>query len=474
MTTTICLKLLNFNGGTNHFTSRKLSHVSAPESPSSSSSSKRGSNFINLVSSEEDNDDEVTPKKPRRAITKRSDSLELKSELPVYSDTQSRSSSSSFVSPRLQPQRFHRVEIPVRRLVSIAPTTPIALAQRDRFLQNLSKLRGPKVTVFNDIDESSPSIRFRFVNESVLCHGVAKASEEFMIGCECKEHYGPLPGCAYLEKCHCLDESPRNENGSKVFPYSAASRDAGCLRSFYLESRHHIYECNRACNCTAACKNRNVQHGRRVQLDIFKTSNRGWGLRCPVDLRKGEFIDTYRGEIITHEEANQRGINRSVDEGNYLLNFDKFSEPEAIPKSDFLATFPDKLTWHANKVREGDWKIYQQNGEDMWLNPEYVPYLYVCDGMYVGGPTRFMNHSCDPNCRLFTVSYNHADQNLYELAFFTTQAIPAGTELTFDYKDEDDRSVITQAQALELHQRDGYMPQKCLCGTPECRQYFFN
>lgn len=174
------------------------------------------------------------------------------------------------------------------------------------------------------------------------------------------------------------------------------------------------------------------------------------------------------------EEANARASKRSADEGNYFMNFDKWTEPEAIPKSEFKERFSNKKRWHDEKVKSGDWKIYRKDGKKMWLNPEYEPYLYVCDGMHVGGPTRFMNHSCDPNCRLFTVSYNHSDRNIYDLAFFTVEAIPAATELTFDYKDEDDRSVITHEQALEVKHRDGYMPQKCLCGTAECRQYFFN
>lgn len=194
-----------------------------------------------------------------------------------------------------------------------------------------------------------------------------------------------------------------------------------------------------------------------------------------MTLRKGEFIDTYRGEIITREEADDRGTKRSTDQANYFMNFDKFCEPEAITKSEFLRDFPDKIDEHREKVVNGDWEIYHsKDGEEMWLNPEYVPYEYVCDGMHVGGPTRFMNHSCDPNCRLFTVSYNHFDNNLYDLAFFTLEEIPAGTELTFDYKDEDDRSIITDDEARQKKERDGYMPPKCLCGTPECRRYFFN
>lgn len=415
----------------------------------------------------------VTPKKVKLTDVKKSKPLEsrLKHHFPDNESTQS--SNNTITNHHVPVEPFRHIEIPARSLASIVPVTSQAAVERTKFLNNLSVLQGPPVTVFNDIDESSPSVNFRFVNESVLGRDVSRAPDEVMIGCDCKEHYGPNPGCQYL-KCECLEDSALNDSGSHVFPYSSARRDKGCLRPFYLESRHHIYECNDNCNCLDDCKNRNVQFGRQVPLEIFKTANRGWGLRCAVELTKGAFVDTYRGEIVTVEEANARASKRSADEGNYFMGFDKFTEPEIISKQEFLERFPEKEGWYREKVKNRDWKKYRKDGKKMRPNPEYFPYLYVCDGMHVGGPTRFMNHSCEPNCRLFTVSYNHSDQNIYDLAFFTMEAIPAGTELTFDYKDEDDRSVITYQQALETKERDGYMPQRCLCGTENCRQYFFN
>ena len=69
---------------------------------------------------------------------------------------------------------------------------------------------------------------------------------------------------------------------------------------------------------------------------------------------------------------------------------------------------------------------------------------YVCDGLHLEGPTRFINHSCEPNCAIYTVSYNHADTNIYDLAFFATEPIIAGTELTFNYVDDDNTDIITE------------------------------
>ena len=72
------------------------------------------------------------------------------------------------------------------------------------------------------------------------------------------------------------------------------------------------------------------------------------------------------------------------------------------------------------------------------------------------------------------MSYNHADTDIYDIAFFARTDVPAGEELTFDYKDENDRDVITDQKAEEVAKKQGYKPQKCLCGAEGCRGYFFN
>ncbi len=152
-------------------------------------------------------------------------------------------------------------------------------------------------------------------------------------------------------------------------------------------------------------------------------------------MKRGQFVDTYRGEIITHEEANRRGENRrgethTADQDIYLMGLDKFGEEEGGSQ-------------------------------------------YVCDGLHLGGPTRFINHSCDPNCAIYTVSYNHSDINVYDLAFFATEPIAAGTELTFNYVDDDKTEIITEEMADEMQRENGYRPAPCLCGSIRCRGYFF-
>lgn len=65
--------------------------------------------------------------------------------------------------------------------------------------------------------------------------------------------------------------------------------------SFWFSLR--IYECNKRCKCCAQmCTNRLVQHGLQVRLQLFKTQNKGWGIRCLDDIAKGSFVCIYAGE----------------------------------------------------------------------------------------------------------------------------------------------------------------------------------
>ena len=172
-------------------------------------------------------------------------------------------------------------------------------------------------------------------------------------------------------------------------------------------------------------------------LPFYPPRSQHQGLRSPVDIRKGQFIDTYRGEVITDAEATLRENRADRGKDSYLYSLDKFRGEEG--DHDFI---PD---------------------ED----------LYVVDGEFMGGPTRFLNHSCDPNCRQFTVSLHRGDNKVYELPFFALEDIPAGTELTFNYTDDDEEAVITDQEARRLTKAKGHEPTRCLCGERKCRRYLW-
>jgi histone-lysine N-methyltransferase SUV39H len=325
---------------------------------------------------------------------------------------------------------------------------------RAEYVRRLKKVPGAPIHLYNVVDSSTPSLRFKYIREYVLQEGVHRAETEAQVGCQkCSPHMGRSIGCEYTKKCDCLEYAAVDEsritdpemiaqyenyklNGGdttgfpKKFPYFAEGtkiQRTGCLVPFYLNSRRPIYECNDKCKCGRYCRNKNVQFGRTVEVEIFKTSaGRGWGLRCKEDLHEGQFIDTYRGEVITDSEATRREEASSKAKASYLYSLDKFADTENLKEED----------------------------------------LYVVDGEFMGGPTKFINHCCEPNCRQYTVSYNKHDCKVYDIAFFACRFISAGEELTFDYLDKDE----DEGEEME-EPGEGAIP--CLCGAKKCRKWLW-
>lgn len=133
----------------------------------------------------------------------------------------------------------------------------------------------------------------------------------------------------------------------------------------------------------------------------------------------GEFIDTYRGEVITDGEARKREEEGDKDKDSYLFSLDKHSVADP----------------------------------------------FVVDGQHFGGPSRFINHSCSPNCGIYAVSYDKNNPYLYELAFFALRQIAPREELTFDYC-----AGITQEDADAEVESDSI---PCRCGSTQCRKWLW-
>ena len=52
-----------------------------------------------------------------------------------------------------------------------------------------------------------------------------------------------------------------------------------------------IFECNRACGCNQlTCNNRAVQHGITCRVQMYRTTDRGWGVRALKHIPKGAYV----------------------------------------------------------------------------------------------------------------------------------------------------------------------------------------
>jgi hypothetical protein len=143
--------------------------------------------------------------------------------------------------------------------------------------------------------------------------------------------------------------SGEGDQGEEVIPNGCGE---GCINRFALTppsfqtttdltpTRHMLYTCPPSlCPSSALCSNRPLHlltgyrenHG----VETFRTANRGFGIRTTCEIKEGDFVMDYRGEVISLEEGYRRV--REVYEGKkefYLLQYDdwyvKCSEVELV------------------------------------------------------------------------------------------------------------------------------------------------
>ncbi|CAG5866869.1 unnamed protein product [Menidia menidia] len=160
------------------------------------------------------------------------------------------------------------------------------------------------------------------------------------------------------------------------------------------------YECHpQVCPSGERCCNQDFTQRLYPETKIIKTPGKGWGLISLRDIKKGEFVNEYIGELIDEEECRAR-INHAHENNItnfYMLTIDKDRIIDAGPKGNY---------------------------------------------------SRFMNHSCQPNCETQKWTVNGDTR----VGLFAVCDIPAGTELTFNYN----LDCLGNEKTI------------CRCGAPNC------
>ncbi|XP_036954578.1 histone-lysine N-methyltransferase NSD3 isoform X3 [Acanthopagrus latus] len=157
--------------------------------------------------------------------------------------------------------------------------------------------------------------------------------------------------------------------------------DHPCSLNSQCLNRMLQYECHpQVCPAGDSCENQCFSKRLYAETEVVKTDDRGWGLKTNQVLRKGDFVTEYVGEVIDSEECQQR-IKRAQE--NHVSNF-------------YMLTL--------TKDR-------------------------VIDAGPKGNSSRFINHSCSPNCETQKWTVNGD----VRIGLFALCDIEADTELTFNY-----------------------------------------
>lgn len=178
----------------------------------------------------------------------------------------------------------------------------------------------PCVNYFDDT-KPPPCI---YSTERIPTEGVnLNLDEDFLCGCDCDDD------CIDKTRCQCWQLTVA---GAKFSNQNTPIDNIGYVYKRLQEPvLTGIYECNSRCKCKSNCLNRVVQHPLQTKLQVFKTSNRGWGIRCLNDVSKGSFICIYSGHLLTEEAGNnicQANANKAGDE--YFADLDYIETVEQL------------------------------------------------------------------------------------------------------------------------------------------------
>jgi len=156
------------------------------------------------------------------------------------------------------------------------------------------------------------------------------------------------------------------------------------------------------CNCGPKCGNRRIGTRQIARCRPKREGGKGWGLIALDGVQKDDLVLEYVGEVIDEQT-----------------------------KDDRLA----------------EWSKEHPNDPNFYIM-ELQPGWFI-DARVLGNMSRFINHSCDPNCALIPMNVG----GYMRIGIFCTKEVAPGEFLSYDYR---------------FDTRDG-SKFACLCGAENCR-----
>ncbi|XP_004298233.1 PREDICTED: histone-lysine N-methyltransferase, H3 lysine-9 specific SUVH4-like [Fragaria vesca subsp. vesca] len=285
------------------------------------------------------------------------------------------------------------------------------------------------IPVTNEVDDPPVAPEeFEYISSTrVPKNLVTPASAE---GCNCKGK------CTDTRTCSCA-----TLNGS-IFPYVGK---AGGGRLF--EPKAVVFECGPNCGCGPMCLNRTSQQGLKYRLEVYKTPDKGWGVRSWDYIPSGGYVCGYTGVLRKTSDLD------NVSGNDYFFEIDCEHTMNGIGvREKRLGEVPPIVNGHIAGV-DGDGKLLEESDPD-----------YCIDAASSGNVTRFINHSCEPNLFVQCVLSSHHDVKQARIVLFASENIPPMQELTYDYGYELGSVVDTDGIVKEL---------PCCCGTADCRKRLY-
>ncbi|XP_023744277.1 histone-lysine N-methyltransferase SUVR5 [Lactuca sativa] len=236
-----------------------------------------------------------------------------------------------------------------------------------------------------------PWENFTYITKPLLDKSLDFGLRSLQLGCGCAHSTCSPKGCDHVYLFDNDYEDAKDINGKSMkgrFPYDDQGR-------IILEEGYLVYECNKNCSCNKNCPNRVLQNGVKVKLEVFKTEDKGWGVRAGEPIDRGTFICEYIGEVVDEHEAKKRRHRYDREGCGFIYEID--------------ARINDMI-----RLIEGE-----------------AP--YAIDATKFGNVSRYINHSCSPNLENHQVLIESLDSELSHIGLYASRDIAPGEELSFDY-----------------------------------------
>ncbi|XP_058213742.1 histone-lysine N-methyltransferase ASHR3 [Rhododendron vialii] len=143
--------------------------------------------------------------------------------------------------------------------------------------------------------------------------------------------------------------------------------------------RVQCISCSKACRCSEMCTNRPFRKEKKVK--IVKTEFCGWGVEAGECINQGDFVIEYIGEVIDDAMCEQRL-----------------------------------------------WDMKYRGVQNFYMCE--IRKDFTIDATFKGNSSRFLNHSCDPNCKLEKWQVEGETR----VGVFAGRSIKIGEPLTYDYR----------------------------------------
>ncbi|KAI3946688.1 hypothetical protein MKW98_003251 [Papaver atlanticum] len=256
--------------------------------------------------------------------------------------------------------------------------------------------RRPDVYLLDEQDEVPTSD----VEEIFRRLPIPYIEEEFQINLMWKdlmEQNMEPPQYAHIKRNVYLVKKKREDTDAGIGCTNCKADNEMCLEECVC--RGQSISCSKSCHCSEACTNRPFRKEKKIK--VVRTQFCGWGVEAAEPLKRGNFVIEYIGEVINDALCEQRlwDIRFRGDENFYMCEIRK----------DF-----------------------------------------TIDATFKGNVSRFLNHSCDPNCKLEKWQVDGETR----VGVFAAQSINVGEPLTYDYRFVHFGTMV-----------------KCQCGSKNCQGY---